>query len=219
MAHEPNTTRAQLQTRVAEMLVRVGLDPSVARKYPHQLSGGMKQRVVMAIATSLQPKVIVADEPTSALDVVVQRQIMQTLGRLQEGTSAAVVLIGHDMGLMAQFADQIGVMYAGKLVEIGATDEVIKSPRHPYTRRLIDSIPTIDVKKSLTGIPGLPPSLVDLPKGCSFAPRCPYSFNRCLSERPQIQDLGAGRHTACHFYPEHSTLPPLPTDIQQEMHS
>jgi peptide/nickel transport system ATP-binding protein len=216
LAHEPKTLRVALDDRVAKMLTRVGLDPSIARKYPHQLSGGMKQRVVMAIATSLQPKVIVADEPTSALDVVVQRQIMQTLGRLQEGNSAAVVLIGHDMGLMAQFADKIGVMYAGKLVEVGATAEVIKSPRHPYTRRLIESIPTIDVKKSLTGIPGLPPSLVDLPKGCSFSSRCAYSFDRCLNERPQLQDIGTGRQVACHFYPEYEALPPLPANSQQE---
>jgi peptide/nickel transport system ATP-binding protein len=219
LAHEPKTTRAALDARVAELLERVGLDPSIARKYPHQLSGGMKQRVVMAIATSLQPKVIVADEPTSALDVVVQRQIMQTFGRLQEGNSAAVVLIGHDMGLMAQFADKIGVMYAGKLVEIGPTSEVIDSPRHPYTRRLIDSIPTIDVKKNLAGIPGLPPSLVDLPKGCSFSPRCPYSFDRCLTERPELQHVGTGRQAACNFYPERATLPPLPAHDQQEMHS
>ncbi len=112
----------------------------------------------MAIATSLQPKVIVADEPTSALDVVVQRQVMQTLGRLQDGLGAAVVLIGHDMGLVAQFADIIGVMYAGKLVEIGpGADQIIDAPRHPYTRLLIESLPGIDGKQALTGIPGLPP--------------------------------------------------------------
>ena len=119
------------------------------RAIPHELSGGMKQRAVMAIATSLQPKVIVADEPTSALDVVVQRQVMQTLGRLQDGLGAAVVLIGHDMGLIAQFADTIGVMYAGRLVENGPVDEMLESPEHPYTRLLIDSLPTLEDKQAL----------------------------------------------------------------------
>ncbi|MFN7036817.1 MAG: ABC transporter ATP-binding protein, partial [Bellilinea sp.] len=141
----------------------VALPHEVLNMYPIELSGGMKQRAVMAIATSLSPKVIVADEPTSALDVVVQRQVMQTLGRLQEGLGAAVVLIGHDMGLIAQFADTVGVMYAGRLVEIGPVAAMIGAPRHPYTRLLIDSLPGIDVKRRLTGIPGLPPPLVKLP--------------------------------------------------------
>jgi peptide/nickel transport system ATP-binding protein len=210
LAHAPRMTRATLDARIAELLTRVGLEPSVARKYPHQLSGGMKQRAVMAIATSLAPKVIVADEPTSALDVVVQRQVMQTLGRLQGGIGAAVVLIGHDMGLVAQFADIVGVMYAGRLVEIGPVAQIIEAPRHPYTRLLIDSLPGIDVKRSLTGIPGLPPPLVDLPPGCSFNPRCPYAFERCVNERPLLQEVAPGQRAACHLYPQHQVLPPLP---------
>ena len=214
-AHAPRMTREELNARVVELLARVGLDASVARKYPHQLSGGMKQRVVMAIATSLQPKVIVADEPTSALDVVVQRQVMQTLGRLQGGSGAAVVLIGHDMGLIAQFADTVGVMYAGKLVEIGPVTELINSPRHPYTRLLIDSLPTIDIKKDLTGIPGLPPRLVDIPAGCPFNPRCPYAFDRCVNETPLLQEVGELRQAACHLYPANETLPPLPAGDRQ----
>lgn len=213
VAHSPRMTRAALEARIAELLVRVGLDPSVARKFPHQLSGGMKQRVVMAIATSLQPKVIVADEPTSALDVVVQRQVMQTLGRLQDGLGAAVVLIGHDMGLIAQFADTVGVMYAGKLVEIGPVAQVIAAPRHPYTRLLIDCLPGIDVKRSLTGIPGLPPPLINLPAGCSFNPRCPYGFDRCERETPLLCEVAPRQRTACHLYPEHAVLPPLPASV------
>jgi peptide/nickel transport system ATP-binding protein len=210
LAHTPRISRAALDTRIAELLKRVGLDPSVARKYPHQLSGGMKQRAVMAIATSLAPKVIVADEPTSALDVVVQRQVMQTLGRLQDGIGAAVVLIGHDMGLVAQFADIIGVMYAGRLVEIGPVAQIIEAPKHPYTRLLIDSLPGIDVKRNLAGIPGLPPPLADLPPGCSFNPRCPYAFDRCVKERPLLQEVAPAQRAACHLYPEHRELPPLP---------
>ncbi len=221
LAHAPKTTRPELDAKIVELLMRVGLDPKVAEKYPHQLSGGMKQRAVMAIATSMQPKVIVADEPTSALDVVVQRQVMQTLGRLQDGLGAAVVLIGHDMGLIAQFADTVGVMYAGKLVEMGAVDDVISAPQHPYTRLLIDSLPSIDERKTLVGIPGLPPPLVDLPPGCSFNPRCPYAFDRCRVETPVLQRLGASHQVACHLYPRHETLPPIPPAApgQGEVHS
>jgi peptide/nickel transport system ATP-binding protein len=209
-AHVPRMSRAALEQRVGELLTSVGLDPSAARRYPHELSGGMKQRAAMAIATSLQPKVIVADEPTSALDVVVQRQVMQTLGKLQGGLGAAVVLIGHDMGLIAQFADTVGVMYAGRIVEIGPVRQMIEAPRHPYTRLLVDSLPGIEVKRDLSGIPGLPPRLVDLPPGCSFAPRCPYAFERCRRETPQLQVVAPGQRAACHLYPEHQVLPPLP---------
>jgi peptide/nickel transport system ATP-binding protein len=170
----------------------------------------MKQRAAMAIATSLSPKVIVADEPTSALDVVVQRQVMQTLGRLQDGLGAAVVLIGHDMGLIAQFADTVGVMYAGKLVEIGPVEQMIQNPHHPYTRLLVDSLPGIEEKKPLVGIPGLPPPLVNLPPGCSFNPRCPYAFDRCRAETPVLQPLGPRERVSCHLYPEHKSLPPRP---------
>ncbi|MDB5538441.1 MAG: putative oligopeptide transport atp-binding abc transporter protein [Devosia sp.] len=210
VAHNPNMRRAELEARVAELLKNVGLAPEVARRYPHELSGGMKQRAAMAIATSLAPKVIVADEPTSALDVVVQRQVMQTLGRLQGGLGAAVVLIGHDMGLIAQFADTVGVMYAGKIVEIGPVRQMIENPRHPYTKLLVESLPGIEVKRELTGIPGLPPPLVDLPPGCSFNPRCPFAFDRCVRETPLLQEVAPGQRAACHLYPAHATLPPLP---------
>ena len=209
-AHVPTLSRAELEDRAARLLRNVGLDPSVARRYPHELSGGMKQRAAMAIATSLAPKVIIADEPTSALDVVVQRQVMQTLGRLQGGIGAAVVLIGHDMGLIAQFADTIGVMYAGRLVEIGPVRQMIEAPRHPYTRLLIDSLPGIDEKRALVGIPGLPPRLVDMPEGCGFAPRCPYAFDRCRRETPELQEVAPGQRAACHLYPGHAALPPRP---------
>ncbi len=215
LAHEPRRRKAEIDARIAELLTRVGLRPEVADRYPHELSGGMKQRAVMAIATSLSPKVIVADEPTSALDVVVQRQVMQTLGRLQEGLGAAVVLIGHDMGLIAQFADTVGVMYAGRLVEIGPVAAMIGAPRHPYTRLLIDSLPGIDVKRRLTGIPGLPPPLVKLPTGCPFAPRCPLAHDRCRSELPLPQETAPGHRVACHLYPEHADLPPMPAPTEE----
>src|SRR5581483_5051316 len=126
------------------------------------------------------------------------------------GLGAAVVLIGHDMGLIAQFADLVGVMYAGKLVELGPVDDVIADPRHPYTRLLIASLPSLESRRKLVGIPGLPPALLNLPPGCSFNPRCPFAFERCRREVPAFQEVGPPRHAACHLYPEHATLPPLP---------
>jgi peptide/nickel transport system ATP-binding protein len=213
VAHEGRQPRGALAERVTAQLARVGLAPQVARRYPHELSGGMKQRVVMAISTVLNPRVIVADEPTSALDVVVQRQVMQALGRLQEGIGSAVVLIGHDMGLVAQFADLVGVMYAGRLVEFGPVDDVLSDPRHPYSRLLIESLPKLTEKGRLVGIPGLPPALLNLPPGCAFSPRCPFVHERCRREEPRTLSVGDRREAACHLYPEHDRLPPLPEGV------
>jgi peptide/nickel transport system ATP-binding protein len=213
-AHESGRiSKKAMDERIANQFARVGLPPTVANRYPHELSGGMKQRAVMAISTVLNPKVIIADEPTSALDVVVQRQVMQTLGRLQEGIGSAVVLIGHDMGLIAQFADLIGVMYAGRLVEIGPVDDVLQSPRHPYTKLLIESLPKLTERGKLVGIPGLPPALLNLPTGCAFNPRCPYAFDRCRTDVPVVVDVGKDRRAACHFYPDLRVLPPLPSSV------
>ncbi len=214
LAHESGSSKKALDARVTAQLAKVGLPPTVARRYPHELSGGMKQRTVMAISTVLDPSVIVADEPTSALDVVVQRQVMQTLGRLQGELGSAVVLIGHDMGLIAQFADLIGVMYAGRLVELGSVDDILSSPRHPYTRLLIDSLPKLTGKGKLIGIPGLPPALLSLPSGCAFHPRCPFAFDRCRVEIPLDQQVAPDRRVVCHLYPEHAVLPPLPSFVQ-----
>jgi peptide/nickel transport system ATP-binding protein len=209
-AQSARIPKGEIAERVTRALTQVGLRPEVATRYPHQLSGGQRQRAAMAIATALEPKIIIADEPTSALDVVVQRQVMQTLGRLQLGLHAAILLIGHDMGLVAQFADTIGVLYAGRLVEQGPVDNILETPRHPYTRLLIDSLPTLDEKKALRGIPGLPPSLLNLPPGCPFAARCPYVFDRCTVETPVLQEVAPLQKAACHLYPMHSVLPPVP---------
>jgi len=209
VAHAGRMPAKELDERVATVLTKVGLRPEIANRFPHQLSGGMKQRVAMAIAISLTPKVIIADEPTSALDVVVQQQVMETLGALQRELRAAALLIGHDMGLIAQFSDSIGVLYAGKLVERGSVQEVLENPYHPYTRMLIDSLPDLQEKKDLVGIPGLPPSLTNLPPGCAFHPRCPLAHERCRRERPILQSPSTGRQVACHLYPEHTHLPPI----------
>ncbi len=195
-------TRSELRDKIADLLTNVGLSPSVARMYPHELSGGMKQRAVLAIATCLSPKVIVADEPTSALDVVVQRQIMQTLGRLQSGIDAAVILVGHDMGLVAQFADTIGVMYAGRLVELGPVDQIFDDPQHPYTKLLIDSLPSFSQKKEFIGIPGMPPRLLNLPSGCTFYPRCPSAMDVCRDTDPLNIEVKSNWRTECHLHTE-----------------
>jgi peptide/nickel transport system ATP-binding protein len=184
--------------RVAALLTEVGLPANVARMYPHELSGGMKQRACIAIAIALRPKVIIADEPTSALDVVVQRQVMATLARVQQELGAAVILIGHDMGLMAQFVDRLGIMYAGRLVEVAPIADIIAHPRHPYTRALIASLPSLEARGALAGIPGLAPSLRDLPPGCAFHPRCEFATDRCREERPVLRDV-AGVDVACHL--------------------
>ncbi|HVC63670.1 MAG TPA: ABC transporter ATP-binding protein [Acetobacteraceae bacterium] len=197
--HGGKLARRELAARVGSLLGQVGLAPEMGGKYPHELSGGMKQRACIAIAICLRPKVIIADEPTSALDVVVQRQVMQTLGRVQADLGAAVILVGHDMGLMAQFVDRLGIMYAGRLVEVAPIHDIIAAPRHPYTRLLIDSLPSLEHKGGLRGIPGLAPLLRDLPPGCAFHPRCPAAEARCRVEKPAVRPMGPGATVACHL--------------------
>jgi peptide/nickel transport system ATP-binding protein len=204
--HGYRWSKAQFREHVRSLLAHVGLDASVARMYPHELSGGMKQRVGMATATVLRPKLIIADEPTSALDVIVQRQVMTTLGRLQKETGAAVILVGHDMGLIAQFADWVGVMYAGKLVELARVQDIVADPQHPYTRLLMQSVPGLEEKRDrLIGIPGMPPRLIDLPPGCLFAPRCPSAMAHCSTVDPTLRYTANQRQVSCHLYTESYT--------------
>ena len=196
--HELGLTRGEEKLRIAALLVAVGLSDSVARMYPHELSGGMKQRACLAIATCLRPKVIIADEPTSALDVVVQRQVMATLARVQQELAATVILVGHDIGLMAQFVDRLGVMYAGRLVEVAPIAEIITRSRHPYTQALIAALPSLETRGALAGIPGLAPLLRDLPGGCAFHPRCTLATDRCRTEKPKLRDIDEAQ-VACHL--------------------
>ena len=198
--HAATSRRVDVDRRVSTLLEAVGLRGEVANRYPHELSGGMKQRVCIAIAISLRPKIIIADEPTSALDVVVQRQVMDTLRQVQEDLGAAVILIGHDMGLMAQFVDRLGVMYAGELVEVSPVGPLFEEPLHPYTRLLIACLPSIERKGVFEGIPGLPPSLLDRPEGCPFHPRCPSAMDRCRVARPVLAEVRTDRWVACHLY-------------------
>lgn len=201
-SHSQNVSKAQLRGRLDELLRRVGLPVEVADMYPHQLSGGMKQRVCIAYAMSLRPSLIIADEPTSALDVVVQRQVMETLGQAQEDLNAAVILIGHDMGLMAQFARRVGVMYSGKLLEEGPVRSIFRQPAHPYTRLLMESLPSLEQKGALneTGAPVIAPSAADRPSGCVFHPRCPYVMPQCRTVPPAYRSVGAGQWAACHLH-------------------
>ena len=201
-AHGARDCRAATDARIARLLHGVGLEPDVARLYPHQLSGGMKQRVCIALAMALGPSVILADEPTSALDVIVQRQVLRTLVAAQKALGAGVVLVGHDMGLMAQFAHTVGVMYAGRLVEVGPVRALFADPRHPYTRMLIASLPRFDRRRHFVGIPGVAPSLLAPPGGCPFHPRCPLATARCKAEAPHEQNLPDGRRVRCHYAQE-----------------
>jgi peptide/nickel transport system ATP-binding protein len=200
-AHRTGTSSTpEMEKRIREVLLSVDMDPAVIDGYPHELSGGMKQRICIAMAILLNPKVIIADEPTSALDVVVQRQVMETLRRVQEDLGASVILVGHDMGLMAQFVDRVGVMYGGKLVEVGPVRAIFKDPQHPYTQLLIKSLPNLLTKEDFRGIPGLTPSLVAPPSGCMFHPRCPQVLPRCPVDIPVLEEVKPERWVACHLY-------------------
>lgn len=205
ISHDAKLSRKAQDKRVTELLARVGLERHVANMYPHELSGGMKQRVCIAIAISMAPKLIIADEPTSALDVVVQRRVIQTLLRVQDEIGAAVILIGHDMGLMAQFADRVGVMYAGKLVEEGPMRRIFQHPQHPYTQNLIKSLPTLERKSLTAQIRAKPPNLLRPPSGCVFHPRCPAAIERCSHDVPHIYTPVPGHHAACHLLGEGET--------------
>jgi oligopeptide/dipeptide ABC transporter ATP-binding protein len=196
--HDVNLRGKEIDERIAELMRRVGLRPEDAARYPHELSGGMKQRAVIAIAISLRPSVIIADEPTSALDVVVQRQIFDTLEQVQDEIGASVILIGHDMGLMAQTVNRLGVMYAGEIVELSPVRDVFADPLHPYSRLLIASLPSLEQKGGQQGIPGMPPSLLNRPPGCPFQPRCPIATSVCESVPPELSLKGPNRLVACH---------------------
>lgn len=197
--HEGRSGR--ISGRIDELLGTVGLTPAIARRYPHQLSGGQKQRVMIALALACGPSVVIADEPTTALDVVMQAQVLQLLEKLREELGLALVLISHDLGVMAETCDRIAIMYAGRIVETGPTDQVLADPQHPYTRRLLESLPVIGGEQGLAPpIPGIPPAPGDVVEGCAFRPRCPYSEDRCLQD-PALRQIGDLRSAACHFSP------------------
>jgi peptide/nickel transport system ATP-binding protein len=191
--------QAQARERAIALLKETGIPAAEARidQYPHQFSGGMRQRVVIALALAAQPKLIVADEPTTALDVSIQAQIITLLHRVCREHGAAVMLVTHDMGVIAETCDRVAVMYAGRVVEIGPVDAVINAPQHPYTVGLMGSIPSMDQDRPrLLQIDGSMPRLNAIPPGCAFNPRCPHAFDRCRVERPDLLDAGVSR-AAC----------------------
>jgi peptide/nickel transport system ATP-binding protein len=205
-AHQDRVSRPELRDRVAELLSLVGLPGAVAGLYPHELSGGMKQRVCIAMAIALNPALLVADEPTSALDVVVQRVVAQTLLDVTGRLGVAMILIGHDIALQAQLVDRMAVMYAGSILEIGSVESMFDDPKHPYTQLLIASIPSITERRRRT-----PETAVrevrHRPSGCVFRLRCPHAFDRCRDEVPAARELGPGHVVACHLYPGDESPP------------
>jgi peptide/nickel transport system ATP-binding protein len=205
-AHERIDRRRAL-ARAGELLELVGIDRRRVRAYPHELSGGMRQRVIIAIALSLNPELIILDEPTTALDVVVQREILQQVEALRRDFGFAVLFITHDLSLLLEFADRIAIMYAGELVETAPAERLATNPLHPYTQRLLHSFPPLSGPlERLTGIPGSPPDLRDPPSGCRFHPRCPYCVPeqaalhvRQTTERPVLREIEPGHRVACHL--------------------
>ncbi len=199
------TSRKEGLQRAVELMDRVRIPAARQRvhDYPHEFSGGMRQRIMIAIAIALDPEVLIADEPTTALDVTVQAQIMQLFRELLAESATGLVLITHDLGVVADVADEIVVMYAGKIVERAPVHELYADPRHPYTEGLLASIPRIDRKgQELYAIKGLPPTLTRIPSGCPFHPRCPYARDQCRVEEPPPYPVAPGRQSACHYWEE-----------------
>jgi peptide/nickel transport system ATP-binding protein len=194
----PKPTVAQANERIAELFELVGLDPSMMERYPHEFSGGMKQRAVIAMALSCDPKVIIADEPTTALDVIVQEQVLQELKSIQDDLGMSIIYISHDIAVIAEITDHLGVMYAGKLVEYGPTEEIFARPRHPYAWLLLSSTPSVTgPRRKLAPLEGEPPNLLNPPTGCRFHPRCPFATDKCSAEEPPIEDIAPGHRVAC----------------------
>ena len=205
-----NMTRQDAHARAAELLQTVGIPDAESRlsDYPHQFSGGMRQRVMIAMALSCNPRLIIADEPTTALDVTIQAQILELMRDLAEEFGTAMVIITHNLGVVARYAHRVVVMYAGKIVETGTANDIYRNPRHPYTLALLNSVPRLDATERvrLDAIQGLPPDLVDLPQGCSFAPRCKYAYERCTQETPILVETDTDHTSACWRHDELTEL-------------
>lgn len=179
-------------------LKEVGLPVEVARMYPHELSGGMKQRVIIATAILLKPSLIIADEPVTALDVVVQKSVLQSIANLRDSYGITVIFVAHDLAAHAEMVDRLVIMYAGKIAEIGSVYDIFEDPLHPYSKLLVAAIPSIE-KEVVKGIPGLAPSPLNWPSGCRFHPRCPYVMPICSKEEPLLEEVRQGRYAACHL--------------------
>lgn len=198
--HNPKIGRQQIKQRIGELLQMVGIPANRARSYPHELSGGMRQRSLIALALACEPRIVVMDEPTTAVDVVMQRQILAQLVKLQDQLNFAVVFVTHDLSLLLQLANRITIMYAGRIVEEAASDRIYHDPLHPYTQGLRDAFPSLHAPlEELSGIPGSPPDLRNPPAGCPFHPRCAYRMPHCDTVTPPLQTID-DRHVACHLH-------------------
>jgi peptide/nickel transport system ATP-binding protein len=199
LEHE-DVTKEEAINRAKELLSLVGVDPDRIRSYPHELSGGMKQRVMIAMALACKPEFLIADEPTTALDVIVQAQVLKLIKRLQEQLGLTLMLITHDLSVVAEICDHVAVMYAGKIVEMGDIVSLYKDPKHPYTQGLIGSFPSIKgERRELASIPGAPPPLLNPPPGCRFHPRCPYAKEICREKEPELTEIGSDHYAFCHL--------------------
>ncbi|WP_156056474.1 ABC transporter ATP-binding protein [Streptosporangium roseum] len=198
-------SRRDAEKKAIELMDRVRIPGARQRvhDYPHQFSGGMRQRIMIAMSIALDPEVLIADEPTTALDVTVQAQIMELLAELQRESNMGLILITHDLGVVADVADKIAVMYGGRIVENALVHDIYRAPAHPYTKGLLDSIPRVDQKgQELYAIKGMPPNLLAMPSGCAFHPRCPYRQDNCVTEAPPLYEIGPTRSSACHYWRE-----------------
>ncbi|WP_041082692.1 ABC transporter ATP-binding protein [Thermotoga profunda] len=201
IAHSQGISLNDAYEQIKEALEMVGLDWQRTKDlYAHELSGGMAQRVMIAMALAVKPRLLIADEPTSALDVTIQAQILELLDKLVTVGKNAVILITHDLGIASEFCDRVAVMYAGNVIEVATSSEIFDQPLHPYTKGLIESIPVIGKSKELVGIPGTVPDLVDPPPGCRFHPRCKHVFDKCHSEFPNLYEVKPNHYVACHLY-------------------
>ncbi|MCI7456081.1 ABC transporter ATP-binding protein [Actinomyces urogenitalis] len=218
LAHRPQIGRVAAMERARELLDTVGIARDRVNDYPHQLSGGMRQRAMIAMALALDPQLLIMDEPTTALDVVMQRQIIARIMELKKDRGFSIIMITHDVSLLIEIADRIAIMYAGEIVEQAPAAEIYRRPRHPYSRALLASFPPLrGPRRELTGIPGAPPDLARPSTGCPFAPRCTYAFDRCLEQRPVLQVPRVGgqaedRIVACHLHDE-DEADRLPADL------
>jgi peptide/nickel transport system ATP-binding protein len=198
LLHE-KITRSKALHRAKDLLQMVGLDASRGNDYPHQFSGGMKQRAIIAMALACNPRLVIADEPVTALDVIVQDQILKLMKRLQEELGLSMILISHDLSVIAQTCDSVAIMYAGKIVEYADVISIFERPAHPYTQALVNAFPSVRSSRKLTAIPGSPPDLTRLPSGCRFHPRCPMKFDLCTREEPMLLRVEGGHYAACHL--------------------
>jgi len=198
-AHEPSIKRGDIKSKAKELLEMVRLDPKrVLNSYPHELSGGMRQRVIIALSLIFNPKVLILDEPTSALDVLTQYYFMRVLNSLKRKLNITIIFITHDMAVLAEIADRIAIMYAGKIVEVAPSEDIFLKPKHPYTEALIKAIPSVTGNlEGLKSIPGQPPDLASPPPGCRFAPRCPYADNKCQKVEPKLKKIDNEHMVAC----------------------